>query len=84
MICPSPHQPCKTTQTTCPPQYHQDFLTIQEIHENCIDFVFRAAIDAGEEAIMNSLLYSKTCIGRDQHIRYSLKDMMKNKYNGGE
>ena len=35
---------------------------------------FRAAIDAGEEAIMNSLLYSKTCIGRDRHIlRYDEK-----------
>ena len=44
----------------------------------------KIVFDAGEEAIMNSLLYSKTCIGRDQHIRYSLKDMMKNKYNGGE
>ena len=73
-----------STAQVIPHQYHQDFLTIQEIHENCIDFVFRAAIDAGEEAIMYSLLYSKTCIGRDQHIRYSLKDMMKNKYNGGE
>lgn len=68
-----------STAQTIPHQCEQDFATIQTVHENCIGFIFRAAIEAGENAIMNSLLYAETCIGRDEHIRYSLKDMIKKK-----
>ena len=59
--------------------HHSDenIIGIKEIHESCIDIVFRAVIDAGEEAIMNSLHYSKTIQGYNQHCRYSLADIKK-------
>lgn len=55
----------------------KDVITIQCIHEDKIDIVFEAAIDACEEAIMSSLFDNQTLEGRDGNIRYSLKDSMK-------
>lgn len=53
------------------------FITQQILHENHIDVVFRAAIEACEEAILTSLIENETRIGRDGNIRYSLKDTLK-------
>ena len=40
------------------------------------NLAFRAAIEACEEAILSSLHASETLIGKDGHVRYSLKDTL--------
>lgn len=58
---------------------HDDLNAIQLmqiLNENYMDLVFRATIEACEEAILSSLKYAETVIGRDEHIRYSLKDTL--------
>ena len=50
--------------------------TIRVLNENYIDLAFRAAIEACEEAILSSLHASETLIGKDGHVRYSLKDTL--------
>ena len=55
----------------------QPFQTMRTLNENYIDLVFRATIEACEEAIRSSLTHSETTIGRDGHVRYSLKDTLK-------
>lgn len=59
---------------------HFDAAPFQErtiLNESYIDLVFRAGIEACEEAIYSSLLQAQTTIGRDGHIRYSLQDTLK-------
>lgn len=50
------------------------FISQTILHEQQIDKVFRAAIEACEEAIQSSLDAAETVVGRDGHCRYSLKD----------
>lgn len=66
-----------STANVIPHSSERDMITIQYIHEDKIDIVFEAAIDACEEAIMSSLFNNETLEGRDGNIRYSLKDSMK-------
>lgn len=54
-----------------------DIINIKEIHENKIDLVFRASIEACEDAIMSSLWNNETVVGRDGNTRYSLMDTLK-------
>lgn len=65
-----------STANTIPHTYSKP-LTLQFIPENYMDQVFRGAIEACEEAIMNSLKYAHTLQGVDGHIRYSYSDMKK-------
>lgn len=51
----------------------KDVVDIRRLNENKIDKVFRATIQATEEAILNSLFCAKTTIGRDGHTRKSLE-----------
>lgn len=66
-----------STANIIPHSSEKDVIAIQCIHEDKIDIVFEAAIDACEEAIMASLFDNQTLEGRDGNIRYSLKDSMK-------
>lgn len=66
-----------STANIIPHSSEKDVIAIQYIHEDKIDIVFEAAIDACEEAIMSSLFDNQTLEGRDGNIRYSLKDSMK-------
>lgn len=50
------------------------FISQKVLHEQQIDKVFRAAIEACEEAIQSSLDAAETVVGREGHCRYSLKD----------
>ncbi|WP_202708193.1 P1 family peptidase [Sporosalibacterium faouarense] len=43
-------------------------------NENKIDDVFTAVAEVTEEAVLNSLICADTTIGRDGHVRYSLKN----------
>jgi D-aminopeptidase len=46
------------------------------LSDNKIDEVFKAAAESVEEAILNSLICAETTIGRDGHMRYSLKEFI--------
>lgn len=51
-------------------------LDIKIINENKIDQIFKATVEATEEAILNSLICSTTTVGRDNKKVYSLVDFI--------
>ena len=53
-----------------------DLINIKVINENKIDRIFKATVEATEEAILNSLICSSTTIGRDNKKVYSLVDFI--------
>ncbi|MCR4437333.1 MAG: P1 family peptidase [Eubacteriales bacterium] len=62
--------------TTANNIYHyqqQDIRQIGMLYEERIDDVFRAAAEATEESVLNSLVCSERTIGRDNNLRDSLK-----------
>ncbi|WP_294168839.1 P1 family peptidase [uncultured Clostridium sp.] len=61
-----------STANVIPHYKADDIITLKEIHEDKIDIVFRASIEACEAAIMSSLLNNETFVGRDGHTRLSL------------
>lgn len=63
-----------STANQIPHESKQAIHTAQYLHEDYMDPVFRCAIETCEEAILSSLLQNETLRGRDEHIRYSLKD----------
>ncbi|MDF2593363.1 MAG: peptidase DmpA [Clostridia bacterium] len=50
------------------------FVDLRTMNENNIDEVFRGAIEATEEAVLNSLICADTTKGRKERIIYSLKE----------
>lgn len=69
-----------STANIIPHYQTTDIINIKEIHENKIDIVFRASIEACEDAIMTSLYNNETLIGRDGNSRLSLIDTLNNKF----
>ena len=61
-----------STANVIPHYKTDDIISLKEIHEDKIDIVFRASIEACEDAIMSSLLNNETLVGRDGHTRLSL------------
>lgn len=58
--------------------YQEDsFLQIKCVHEDKMDYIFDAAIEACQEAIMSSLYHNQTVQGRDGNVRLSLVASMK-------
>lgn len=53
-----------------------DVMKIKMIHENKIDFVFRAVVESVEESVVSSMLHAKTTVGRDNNERKSLTDYL--------
>jgi D-aminopeptidase len=53
-----------------------DSMDRRVIHEDTLDLLFRALIEGVEEAILNAMLASSACIGRDGHKRESLAAFM--------
>lgn len=53
-----------------------DLIDMKVINENKIDKIFKATVEAAEEAILNSLICSSTTIGRDNKKVYSLTDFI--------
>ena len=51
-----------------------DFLDIRSIHESHINKAFRAAAEATEEAILQSMLHAKTVTGYSGKVRRSLTE----------
>lgn len=52
--------------------YQREEFEIKMLPDAMINRLFKAAAEATEEAIINSLLQAKTMTGRDNHIRYAL------------
>ena len=53
-----------------------DVMNIKMLHENKIDFVFRAVVESVEESVVSSMLHAKTTVGRDNNERKSLTDYL--------
>jgi D-aminopeptidase len=53
-----------------------DIVDIKIINENKINRVFKATVEATEEAIINSMICSNSTVDRKGNIVYSLKDLM--------
>lgn len=53
----------------------ETLLDIQIMPEGKLELAFRAASDATEEAILNSLAAAKTTVGYQGNVRYSLTDL---------
>ncbi len=65
--------------TTANKIYHYEEKNICEIrilNDNNIDEVFKAAAEAVEESILNSLICAETTIGKDGHTRHSLREFI--------
>lgn len=73
-----------STANTIPHYVSQEIMSIKTLHESKIDLVFRAAIDATEEAIFSSLIHGETVIGRDGNQTLSLNDLLKEKRSEDE
>lgn len=53
------------------------FIDQKVIHEDLLDMVFKATVEATEEAVLNSLICSNTTVGRNNKKILSLKDFAK-------
>ena len=51
-----------------------DFLDIKCIHESHINEAFRAAAEATEEAVLQSMLHAKAVTGYSGKLRHSLSE----------
>ncbi|GLS28489.1 D-aminopeptidase [Mesorhizobium albiziae] len=54
-----------------------DFVTMKVLNENRIDSVFRAATEATQEAVLNSMCAAEAMRGRDRRLRPSLADWLR-------
>lgn len=55
-------------------------VDIKIINENFIDIIFRAAAEAVEEAILNSMVTADSLIGRSGNVRISLREILENDF----
>lgn len=65
-----------STANRIPHYSDSDLLDINVIHEDKIDMVFRATVEAVEESILSSMLHAKTTIGRDGNGRKSITEYL--------
>ncbi|WP_072907310.1 P1 family peptidase [Anaerobranca californiensis] len=63
-----------TTQNRIKHYEEDGEIAIKMLNDNMIDIAFKGAVEAVEEAILNSLICAETTEGRDGNIRFSLKD----------
>lgn len=65
-----------STAVKIPHETQGMFTDMKRIQEDHIDFLFRAAAESTEEAILNSLVAAETTVGRNGNKRVSLKNYM--------
>ncbi|WP_043931402.1 DmpA family aminopeptidase [Bacillus sp. EB01] len=65
-----------STATKIPHEKPESNLTIPVIHEDDMDFAFRAVGEATEEAVLNSLITAEQVVGRDGNTRPALKNLL--------
>ena len=66
-----------STASPIPHYPSHDIMHFPVVHESCMDTIFRASIDAMQEAILSSLWHSHTTVGRNGNIRDSIHDLNK-------
>ncbi|MCA1035789.1 P1 family peptidase [Bacillus infantis] len=66
-----------STAAKIPHEKPADRLTFSMIHEEDIDLAFRAAGDATEEAVLNSLAAATRVMGRNGNVRPALSDLLR-------
>lgn len=54
----------------------KDICEIKVLNDNKIDLVFKAAAETIEEAILNSLICAEKTVGKDGHLKHSLKEFI--------
>lgn len=54
-----------------------DLISLKALNENRIDILFRAAAEATQEAVLNSMCAAETFVGRGGNRRFSLADWLK-------
>lgn len=66
------------TSTANKINHYEDKATIdiKVLNENFIDIIFRAAAEATEEAILNSMVTAESVTGRDGNVRVSFKELI--------
>lgn len=64
-----------STAYTVPQLVTDPMPALAMVHQGAIDSLFEAAVDATEQAILNSLWYAQTVVGRDGHVRESLRSV---------
>lgn len=65
-----------STATKIPHDMTSQVLMIPQIHENAIDTVFSAVIEATEEAILKSMFHAKTVKGRKERVVKSITEYL--------
>lgn len=65
-----------TTANRIPAAGDREVLDLQILRESSLEAAFRAAADATEEAICNSLAAAETVTGYQGHTRYGLTDLL--------
>lgn len=64
-----------STAYTVPQLVSDPMPALAMVHAGELDGLFEAAVDATEQAIVNSLWYADTVTGRDGHVRESLRSV---------
>ncbi|MGB8954473.1 MAG: P1 family peptidase [Tumebacillaceae bacterium] len=65
-----------TTANRVPHAQTASVNMIRMVHEDLLDPAFRAAAEATEEAVLNSMICAQTTVGRDGNTRHSLQEYM--------
>ena len=66
-----------STANRIPHHPQKNIYSIETIHEDKIDILFRAAAEAVEESVLSSLFHSSETQGQDNHICRSLSDCLR-------
>ncbi|MFS2324828.1 P1 family peptidase [Brucella sp. H1_1004] len=66
-----------STAVTFDHDAQQDLMTMQFLNENRIDILFRAAAEATQEAVLNSMCAAENFVGRGGNRRISLSDWLR-------
>ena len=64
-----------STAYTVPHYAPSGVLELRLLHEDCMDSLFRAAVESVEEAVLDSLWSAETTRGRDGHVRYGVREL---------
>ena len=61
-----------STKNKVPHYYEKGSLEEEILLDEALDPIFKAAVEATEEAILNSLFKAETMVGRDNHVRVAI------------
>ena len=64
-----------STAYTVPQLASEPMPALAMVHASMLDGIFEAAVEATEQAILNSLWFAQTVAGRDRHVRAALRSV---------